>query len=305
MKSHARVFILVASAALTAPLFAAGGGGGGGGGSMPSESAPQYDPAAEYQKGTAALQANNFKAAKTAFDRVLSVAPKDANSQYFAGMSRAGLNDWKGAAKNFEKATKYAPDLVRAWKQLGLAYTKTGAKSKAEGVLATLKRKAGTCGTACPQSAELADAMKAVEAALAGPSAAKDTKLLFASAAAGNTRYLSAVSLINEGRYDDALAELRASQATFGPHPDILTYMGFANRKLHRFDVAESYYRQALAAAPHHRGATEYYGELMVERGNLAGARRMLAALDDQCRFGCTEAEELRAWIAAGHSPHS
>jgi hypothetical protein len=43
----------------------------------------------------------------------------------------------------------------------------------------------------------------------------------------------------------------------------------------------------------------------MVERGDLAGAKVMLARLDRQCHFGCAEAEELRRWIAAGHSPHS
>jgi tetratricopeptide (TPR) repeat protein len=129
--------------------------------------------------------------------------------------------------------------------------------------------------------------------------------LLFANAAQGDGQYLAAVALINEARYEDAIATLKAAQQSFGPHPDILTYLGFANRKLKRFDVAEGYYKAALAAAPDHRGATEYFGELMVERGDLSGARRMLAKLDAQCRFGCAEAEELRAWIAAGRSPHS
>jgi AcrR family transcriptional regulator len=99
------------------------------------------------------------------------------------------------------------------------------------------------------------------------------------------------------GRYDDAIARLQDASLTFGPHPDILTYLGFANRKLGRFGIAESYYRQALASAPRHVGATEYFGELMVERGDLAGARRMLAKLEDYCDFGCAEVDELRRWI--------
>ena len=94
--------ILTLALALAAPAFASGGGGGGGGGSMPSESAPSYDPAEEYRKGVAALQANDFKTAKTAFDRVIAVAPRDANTQYLAGMSRTGLGDWKGARKFFD-----------------------------------------------------------------------------------------------------------------------------------------------------------------------------------------------------------
>jgi tetratricopeptide (TPR) repeat protein len=300
------IFASLLLAASSTSLIAAGGGGGGGGFSAPSESAPRYDPAEEYRKGIAALQAKDFKAAKTAFDRVTSAAPKDANSQYLAGLSREGLNDWKGARKNFERAAKLDPSLIRAWRELGVSNARLGDAAKASAVIAGLKAKAGTCGTTCPQASELAEATKAVEAALAGkPTAAvsPSQSLLFAST--GDAFYLEAVSLINERRYDDAIASLKSAQGAFGPHPDILTYLGFANRKLGRFDQAETYYRAALSVAPHHRGATEYYGELMVERGDLVGARAKLAELDTQCRFGCYEAEELRRWIVAGRSPHS
>ena len=74
-----------------------GGSGGGGGTDMPSRSAPAYDPAAEYRKGIEALQASNFKDALKAFKNVLAVAPKDANTNYLAGLSAIGLNDWKKA----------------------------------------------------------------------------------------------------------------------------------------------------------------------------------------------------------------
>jgi tetratricopeptide (TPR) repeat protein len=305
--THVIAALLLASSS-TALMAAGGGGGGGGGFSSPSESAPRYDPAEEYRKGIAALQAKDFKAAKISFDRVTSAAPKDANSQYLAGLARQGLNDWKGARKSFERAAKLDPSLVRAWRELGVSSAKMGDAAKAGEVVAGLKAKAATCGPTCPQATELAEATKAVEAALAGRptvSVAPSHSLLFASADRGDAFYLTAVSLINERRYEDAIASLKTAQGAFGPHPDILTYLGFANRKLGRFDEAETYYRAALSAAPQHRGATEYYGELMVERGDLAGARAKLAELDKQCRFGCYEAEELRRWITAGRSPHS
>jgi Flp pilus assembly protein TadD len=137
------------------------------------------------------------------------------------------------------------------------------------------------------------------------PSARLETQpgLLFASAGGGDRAYLDAVSLINDHRYEAAIASLEAAKAAFGPHPDILTYLGFANRKLGRFEIAESYYKAALAASPGHRAASEYYGELMVERGDKAGARRMLASLETSCTFGCAEADELHRWIDAGHAP--
>jgi len=300
---------VIAALATAGPLFASGGGGGGGGGgSFPSESAPQYDPVAEYSKGTAALQAQDFKAAKTAFDHVLMSAPRDANTNYLAGLSREGLGDWKGAKKFLEKATKIDPNMTGAWRELGVTYAKLGDKPNAEATLASLQTKATACAETCSTAVELKGAIDAINAALSGAPTASLTpgqSLLFASAAKGDALYLDAVALINEHRYEDAIAALKSAQASFGPHPDILTYLGFANRKLKRFDVAESYYLAALAVAPNHRGATEYYGELMVERGDFVGAKLKLAALDTQCRFGCAEAEELRRWIAAGHSPHS
>lgn len=277
-------------------------------GGSPSSTAPSYDPAEEYRKGIAALEAKDYKTAKKAFDHVLSVAPKDANTNMLAGMSRAGLEDWKGATKFYEKAVKIDPELILAQGELGVAYAKTADTAKAEAVRSGLQAKATACADTCPQAAALKSALAKISDALAPGTAAAladRPNLMFASEAQGDSQYLAAVSLINEHRYEDAITTLHEAQATFGPHPDILTYLGFANRKLQRFDVAESYYKQALAVAPNHRGATEYYGELKVERGDMTGAKAMLAALDRQCRFGCPEAEELRLWIDAGRSPHS
>ena len=38
-------------------------------------------------------------------------------------------------------------------------------------------------------------------------------------------------------------------------------------------------------------------------RGDIAGARLMLARLDKLCAYGCADAEELRRWIDAGGDP--
>ncbi|MFM9851451.1 MAG: tetratricopeptide repeat protein [Sphingomonadaceae bacterium] len=308
MKAPYFASALLLSIIVVAPAVAAGGGGGGGGGFTPSETTPQYDPAVEYRNGVAAMEAKDYKAAKTAFDRVISAAPRDANSQYLAGAARFGLNDYKGARKFFEKAVKIDPAHIPAHQQLGLTYLKLADKVKAQGVMTQLQTLSTKCATTCPQASSLKTAIDAMtEAMTMSPAARLDqpTNLLFASSAAGDSAYLDAVSLINQGRYDDAIASLKTAQASFGAHPDILTYLGFANRKMKRFDVAEGYYRAALAIAPTHRGATEYFGELMVERGDLGGATKMLAKLEATCSFGCAESEELRRWIALGRSPHS
>lgn len=307
--SKVRILLTLAACgwAMTAamPLGAAGGGGGGGMSSMPS--VPSYDPAEEYQKGVAALGENRFADAKKAFDRVLTVISNHAPANYLAAEARVGLKDYKGAVRYFQRAIKYDKDLIPAYKGYGLALINSGQKDKAAAELIELKARAEKCGTSCPQAADLKDAVAAIDAAMGGaPQAALDrAPSLLLTDSAGDAIYLAAVSLINEKRYADAIVSLHQAETKFGPHPDILTYLGFAHRKLKQYDVAESYYLQALAVAPEHRGATEYYGELMVERGDLAGARAKLAQLDRICSFGCYEAEELRRWIEAGRGSSS
>ena len=82
----------------------------------------------------------------------------------------------------------------------------------------------------------------------------------------------------------------------------MLTYQGFANRKLGNYDVAISYYSAALKLAPDHRGANEYLGEYYVETGQTAKAKQQLVKLEKICAFGCEQAEELRRWIDGGKS---
>ena len=292
---------ILALLTLSTPLGAAGGGGGGGGGSMPSDSAPRYDPVVEYQKGVAALQASNFKDAKRAFDRVLAVAPKDANTLYMAGLANDGLGKSKDASKLYEKALKSDKTHVEARRALALALVKLGDAATAQAELDALKTAAAACAKACANAAKLDAAVQAVSAALAGQQAAQ-APLPPAEkvSSAGDLLYGEAVALINLRRYDAALASLYSAAQAFGPHPDVLTYLGYTQRKLGRPERAEDYYRQALSVAPEHRGALEYYGELKVERGDFAGARANLAKLEAICRFGCYEAEELRRWIESG-----
>lgn len=306
------IFLATALAALAATAATASGGGGGGGGGaseMPSASVPRYDPAVEYAKAIAALKAKDYKAATRASEHVTEAAPKNTDGWRLLGASRAGNSDWKGSRRAYERAVKLAPDDATAHAGLGLALANMR-DAKAQGELDWLKSKTQACGDACPDAGQLKSLTAAVESAMTAapeapkPSAMLDSRsMLFAGPMAGDAAYVQAVSLINETRYDEALRSLASAETVFGPHPDILTYEGYAWRKKGDYARAESYYRQALAIAPDHVGATEYYGELKVARGDIAGAKLMLAKLDRLCTFGCADAEELRRWIAAGGDP--
>jgi Flp pilus assembly protein TadD len=271
---------------------------------MPSSSAPRYNPVEEFKAGVASLKGEKYKDAISHFNHVLEQAPKDTNTWALMGYAKEGNGDMKGARAAYEKSVHFNGDNLTARRQLAIADAKLGDKAKAQAELDELQKRAAACGDTCPQAADLKTDIAAVQAALtpadgaaAAPAPKPQASLLFDTPQGGDRAYVQAVALINAGRYEDALASLHKSEQVFGPHPDILTYLGYANRKLKRYDQAEAYYTEALAVDPKHVGATEYYGELKVERGDLPAARKLLARLDEICTFGCSEAEELRGWI--------
>lgn len=289
---------LVMAVPFSAPVQAAGSR------SAPSQSAPQYDAAAEYQKGITALEEKDYSGAISAFKRVVRTTPKDANAQYMLGVAYMRSDDFQQARKRFEKAVKYAPEMIMAHRDLAISYVKLDKQGDAQQTLDQLTALKMQCAGSCSDAAALDEAVSAVEGALSGVVASRygpDIGQL-ADASRGDALYSDAVGLINQGKYEAALASLDEAALAFGPHPDILTYQGFANRKLQRFDVAQGYYARALALAPDHRGAWEYYGELKVQRGDMAGAKQHLAKLESLCSFGCYEADELRRWIVAADS---
>jgi len=279
-----------------APSGGAPSGGGGGGGDF---NGPQRDPAADYRKGVEALQAGKFKDADRSFSNVLEVAPRDSTVWMLQGMAKAGNKDLKGAQRAFERSVQYDDKNIDAHRELGMTYAKTNQTPKAQKELDALKAKSDACKDACADAAKLKASINALQGAMGGGAAAELARpsLMFASVSEGDNAYLSAVSLINEKRYDEALAALDTAKSVFGPHPDVLTYIGYTYRKMGQYDQAEKFYTEALSVAPNHKPATEYFGELKVERGDLAGAKKLLAKLDTLCTYACPEEQELRRWI--------
>ena len=271
--------------------FAAGGGGGGGFGGL-SQSAPKIDPVVKYQEGIEALTAGENKKAETAFRKVLSVSKKDANINYLLGVSLIRQDKFKKARKPLEKAVKYDSELALARGNLGQVYLITDKPEKAQeqrDALLEMQSKCGDCEDAKKIAAALAIMNKVDE-----PSASTNFKI---NESLGDAAYLTAVADINRGDYHAALKSLSESAKVFGPHPDVLTYQGFANRKLGNKALALQFYKAALKIQPDHRGANEYLGEYFVEVGQLDKAKQQLAKLEQICNFGCEEAEELRSWI--------
>ena len=103
--------------------------------------------------------------------------------------------------------------------------------------------------------------------------------------------YLEAVSVAKSGDYIDALALLRSIKNQNQTH--IMTYIGYTTRKLGNLDEGIKYYHKALAIDPNNTLAREYLGEGLLTKGDLAGARVQLAAIEKQCGKTCHEYEDL------------
>jgi tetratricopeptide (TPR) repeat protein len=307
MKRSHLLLIAAATAAILVqtPAIAANGGGSGGGGGPSGSGGSNVDPAKRYAQGVEFLKASNFKQAERAFDDVLDVAGKDANANYMMALSQVGQQDFGNARKYLRNAVKYDANhaLARGW--LGAVEARQGDAGKAAEQKTALEGLKAKCAGTCAEAATIDAAIGRIDAAVANPSAPMQlsgTMTYLASAKDGDAAYLQASGLINEGRYQDALWSLHAAGVALGPHPDVLTYQGFANRKLSNYEVAVGYYSAALKLDPEHRGANEYLGEYYVETGQLAKAKQQLVTLERICKFGCEEAEELRRWIDGAQS---
>ena len=303
LKTLVKTGIVIAIAFTAIPALAAGGGSGGGGtgsGSIGgSSNSPRYDPVKEYKKGVEYLNAKEYKKASRAFGKVLKVARKDANTNYLMGLSYTGQEKPKKAARYYKSAVRYNANLSQAHIALSKAYLAQGKADKAQQVADNLDKLLTKCGD-CSDKTALETARSGVQEALG---AEVETPIVKESFYNPNTEkhvdlvYFNSIALINQARYQEAIVELDTISASFGPHPDVMNYLGYANRKLGRYARAESYYMLALAVDPDHKGANEYLGELYVETGQIEKAKNQLARLEQICTFGCVEENELRGWI--------
>ncbi len=116
---------------------------------------------------------------------------------------------------------------------------------------------------------------------------------------AGKAEYDKAEALIKAGKYAEAIPLLKTADAKAPDSADVHNWLGYAYRKLKKYDAALKHYRIALRLAPRHRGANEYLGELYLALGQLEKAEERLAVLDKACLFGCEEYTELKEAIAA------
>ena len=228
---------------------------------------------------------------------MLAVVPGDGDANYYMGLAQLQKNQNDEAKKYLNNAVLIDGSNAAAREQLGLVSLKLDDRATAKEQRDALADMVKQCGDSC--DATLTTALSSLDSALKGApgSGDKTSSLMLERGRDGDVTYKLAVGEINQEHYRQAIALLKETAKEVGPHPDILNYLGFVNRKLGNYDTAIRYYREALAINPSHKGANEYLGELYVEIGDLNRASVQLATLDRLCAFGCAEHEELQHWI--------
>jgi tetratricopeptide (TPR) repeat protein len=103
--------------------------------------------------------------------------------------------------------------------------------------------------------------------------------------------YYSGYWLARTGQYAEAIEILNKASVK---NERILTYIGFATRKLGDHDAAMALYDRALAMNPNYTVARAYLGEAFIAKGNTAMARQQLAEIGLRCGTSCAEYSELQ-----------
>ena len=101
-------------------------------------------------------------------------------------------------------------------------------------------------------------------------------------------KYQHARALILDGQYETGIAAMHAIGDD--DNPEIANYIGYASRKLGRYEDSKFWYEKALAADPQHVRTWSYYGMWHAEQGNKLMAQDFLQKVRLIC--GNTTCEE-------------
>ena len=93
--------------------------------------------------------------------------------------------------------------------------------------------------------------------------------------------------------YEGALKDLEIYVYKNPQNANGWNLIGFASRKLGKFDDAELYYSTGLEIEPQHDDILAYQGELYLQTNRYEKALENLAILTDICVFNCSEKKEL------------
>ena len=105
--------------------------------------------------------------------------------------------------------------------------------------------------------------------------------------------YHAAYALIyDKSDYVGGIAALHA--LGYDDNADVATLLGYASRKLGRYDESKFWYERALAADPNHAVTWSYYGMWQAEQGNVLKAKDDLEKVRLICGTDCKAYKMLK-----------
>ena len=111
-----------------------------------------------------------------------------------------------------------------------------------------------------------------------------------------NGWHMAYALIYDKSDYVGGIAVLRAMG--YDDNADVATLIGYASRKLGRYDDAKLWYDRALAADPNHALTWSYYGMWQAEQGNVLKAKDDLEKVKSICgNTDCREYTALKAVI--------
>lgn len=109
--------------------------------------------------------------------------------------------------------------------------------------------------------------------------------------------YLKARLLIIGGQYEAGIAAMHALNRD--DNAEVANYIGYASRKLGRYEDAKVWYERALASDPNHTRTWQYYGMWQLEQGNMLKAEDYLQKIQVICgNTDCNDYKALKEGIA-------
>jgi tetratricopeptide (TPR) repeat protein len=109
-------------------------------------------------------------------------------------------------------------------------------------------------------------------------------------------KYQYARALILDGQYEAGIAAMHAIGDD--DNAEIANFIGYASRKLGRYDESKFWYEKALAADPNHVRTWSYYGMWHAEQGNKLKAEDFLEKVRLICgNTNCEEYVKLKGVI--------
>ena len=112
----------------------------------------------------------------------------------------------------------------------------------------------------------------------------------------------AARKLIKEKKYYRAIYFLKEALEADGTNADVYNNLGFAYRKMEKFDKAMAAYNKALQINPSHKGALDYQGELFLTLKKPAKAQQNWKKLQEICPTGCEDLTKLQKAITKYNS---